>query len=59
MNKRVLYALLLIGVTVVVLLFNRQGADIRFPFDAKVSMPAAFAYLIFTGLGVTIGALLK
>lgn len=59
MHKRVLYALVIIGMMVVVLLFNRQGADIRLPFDVKASMPAAFAYLIFTGLGVTIGALLK
>ena len=59
MHKRVLYALLLIGMMVVVLLFNRQGVDIRLPFGVKAPMPAAFAYLIFTGLGVTIGALLK
>ena len=59
MNKRVLYALTIIGLTVVVLLFNRQGCVIKFPFGWDADLPAAFAYLIFTGVGVTIGALLK
>jgi hypothetical protein len=60
MNKRVLYALILIGLTVVVLLFNvRSSATVRLPFGLDPSMPAAFAYLMFSGVGVAIGSLLK
>ena len=60
MHKRVLYALLLIGLVVIVLLFNgRADTVIRLPFNLSVSMPAAFAFLIFSGLGVAVGSLLK
>jgi hypothetical protein len=58
MNKRMLYVLALIGIVVVVLLFNRQGASIQLPF-VTVKMTAAFAYLIFTAFGVAIGGLMK
>lgn len=58
MNKKIIYALVLIALTVLVLLINRQGADIKL-FFTTLSMPASFAYLTFTGIGVIIGVLLK
>ena len=58
MNKKIIYALVLIALTVVVLLLNRQGVDIKL-FFTRLSMPASFAYLTFTGIGVIIGVLLK
>lgn len=59
MSKRVVSVLVLIGLVVVVLLFNRQSGSIRLPFGVSADMPLAFAYLIFTGLGVAIGGLMK
>jgi TRAP-type C4-dicarboxylate transport system permease small subunit len=60
MSKKVIYTLILIGVTVVVLLFNvGSRASIQLPFGWALSMRAAFAYLIFTGIGVVIGCMVK
>ena len=59
MNNKILWALVLIAVTVIVLLMNRQGVDIRLIGGVRFDMPASFAYLIFTALGVSIGVLLK
>lgn len=53
-----LYALMTIVLTVVVLLLNRQSVSIHLGF-ADPKMPAAFAYLIFTVVGASIGMLMK
>lgn len=58
MSKKMLYASVMIVLTVVVLLLNRQGVSIRLGFTS-LSMPAAFAYLIFTVVGGAIGMLMK
>lgn len=60
MNKKIVYALVLIGLTVMVLLMNHgQSVEIRLWRGVSPDMRASFAYLLFTGLGVSIGALLK
>ena len=58
MNKRVLWALILIALTVIVLLFNRQEVSVDFLLF-KVRQMAALVFLFFVGLGVAIGVLLK
>lgn len=58
MSKRMLWALLLIGLTVLVLIFNtgRESIDLVL-FDVRTVK--AVIYLVFLGVGVTIGALLR
>ncbi|MDA0578047.1 MAG: hypothetical protein O3B24_08110 [Verrucomicrobia bacterium] len=58
MNKRVLWALILIAATMIVLLFNRQSASVDVLFT-EIHAMAALIYLFFIGLGVAIGLLLK
>ncbi len=59
MSRKMIWTLVLIAVAVLVMLLN---AGHRISLDlywTSISMRAAFAYLIFTGVGVLIGALLK
>lgn len=59
MNKKVLYALLLIAVTVIILILNtggRVGVSLHF-FD--ISAAKSIIFLFFIVIGVTIGLLLK
>lgn len=58
MNKRMLSALILIAVTVIVLLFNRQRVDVNL-LVTDVRAMAALVYLFFIALGVAISQLLK
>ena len=58
MNKRVLWALVLIAATVVVLLFNLKTVTVNVLLT-KVEAMAALVYLCFAGVGVVIGLLLK
>ena len=58
MSRGKLYALIMIALTVVVLLFNRHGVKVNLLFTDIHGM-AALVYLFFIGLGVTIGLLLK
>jgi hypothetical protein len=59
MGKKLIYALVLILVTVVVLLLNaRSRCDIQLGVTA-LRMSASFAYGLFAVLGVAIGLLLK
>jgi hypothetical protein len=59
MSKGKLWALALIGLTVVVLLLTRGKADVPLVFWTLNNIRAAFVYLGFTAVGVTIGFLLK
>ena len=59
MSNKILWALVLIAVTVVILLMNRQGVEIRLVGGVEFKMAASFAYLIFAAMGVSIGVLLK
>lgn len=58
MNKKVLYALVVIALEVIVLIFNRGrvGIDLIF-FD--IDPLKSLAFMSFTGIGVAIGLLLK
>jgi uncharacterized integral membrane protein len=58
MNKRLLYALLLIGLMVILLVLNKGHVNVNLVVTT-VRMSAAFAYLGFAALGIAIGILLK
>ena len=59
MNKKVLYALLILALTVIVLLLNtgsKVSISLRF---AEISAMKALVFLFFTTIGVIVGVLLK
>ena len=58
MNKKILYALIIIALSVIVLIFNRGHVEIDLLF-ATVNLLKSIAFLIFIGIGVLIGILLK
>jgi hypothetical protein len=59
MNKALLTGLILLGLTVVVLLFNATGRmDLNLVFDT-VAVNKALSLLGFTTIGVVVGLLLK
>ncbi len=59
MSKKLIWALLLIGVTVVLLIVNTNGnASVDVVFNT-VTQPRSVIYLAFTAVGVIIGLLLK
>jgi uncharacterized integral membrane protein len=58
MSKRLLYALLLIGLMVILLVLNKGNVSVNL-IVTTVKMSAAFAYLAFAALGIAIGILLK
>ena len=58
MNKRLLWALLLIALVVIVLVMNRHSVKVNLVFG-DIRAAAAFVFMGFTGVGVAIGALLK
>lgn len=59
MNKRLLYALILIGLSVVVLLFNRGSVDVNLVLTTIKSVKTSLAFLGFMAVGGVIGTLLK
>jgi len=58
MNKRVLWALLLIVLCVVVFVLNGNKISLELGLT-KIKTAAAFVYLGFTAVGVVIGAMLR
>ena len=58
MSKHMLYALLLMGLTVLVLIFNRHDVKVELIFGSVKTM-SSLIYLAFTSIGVVIGVLLK
>jgi len=60
MSKKVLYALTILGISVVVLIINARGGRvaINLLFDT-ISPLKSIAFLVFMAIGVAIGALLK
>ena len=58
MSKKVLYALLLIGLLMIILIFNRGRVDVNLLFG-DVTALKSLVFLAFTGVGVAIGVLLK
>ncbi len=59
MSKRLIWALVLIGLTVVVLLFNTDGKVSVELVNYTIRYSRAVVYLGFTVVGVVIGLLLK
>ena len=58
MNKNLIVALVLIGLTVIVLLITKGDAKVNILFTV-IQGAASFVYLSFIALGVVIGMLLK
>ena len=58
MSKRLIYALVLIGLVVIVLLMNRGKVQVDLIFTT-VSGIKSLVLLAFTAIGVVIGVLLK
>ncbi len=58
MSKKVLYALVIIALLVIVLIFNRGTVSINLLVD-DVNFLKSMAFLMFTAIGVVIGVLLK
>lgn len=59
MSKRLLWALLLIAVTVILLILNTKGNVSLNLIVGSLEMTKAIAFLLFTSTGVVIGILLK
>ncbi|MFH0953583.1 MAG: hypothetical protein V1873_04570 [Verrucomicrobiota bacterium] len=58
MNKKLLAALVLIGLTVIVLLMNRGSVEVNV-LVTQVSGLKSLVFLFFAAIGVVIGVLLK
>jgi len=59
MSKKHLYALVLIGLTVLVLLFNTKDVHNLNLFFTSIRAMAALVFLSFTAVGIVIGTLLR
>lgn len=62
MHRKMLFALIILGLTAVVLVFNTMGADRKITVDLIVQTIEAYKSLAFLGfivIGVVIGVLLK
>lgn len=58
MNKNLIYALVLIGLSVIVMLLTKGSTDVNLIFDT-FSPPTSMVLLASTAMGVLIGVLLK
>jgi len=58
MSRRVAYALIILALSVIVLLFNRGTVSVDLLFTTVDAMKS-LAFLAFIGVGVVIGVLLK
>lgn len=58
MSKNVLVALILIALSVLVMIFTKGYAPVSLIYT-DIKPVASLVYLCFTGIGVTIGVLLK
>lgn len=58
MSKGLLWGLILLGLCVVLIIFNRGRVDINF-LVGTVSVLKSIAFLVCLGLGIVIGLLLK
>ncbi len=58
MSKKVIYALLLIGLSVIIMILNRSSISINV-FGMVIRTIQSFAILGFIAVGVVIGLLLK
>ncbi len=58
MNKKMIWALVMLALVVIVVVINRGSTEVDLLFTT-VSGMKSFVYLAFTGWGVVIGLLLK
>ena len=58
MNRRLIWALLLIALCVLFFIFTGGNTTIEI-FSFAVKLKTSLALLLFTGVGIVIGALLK
>lgn len=58
MSKKLIWALVLIALSALVLIFNRQDVDVNLLF-MKAEAMASIVFLAFIAVGVAIGVLLK
>ena len=58
MSKNILYALIIMAIAVVVLIFNKGDVDVNL-LITKVTGLKSIVFLVFMGVGVSIGVLLK
>lgn len=58
MNKKLVYALVLIGLSVIVMLLTKGSTSVNLIFDT-VSAPTSMVLLASAAMGVLIGVMLK
>lgn len=58
MSRKLIWALLLIALCVLVFIFTGGSTTVEI-FDLSFKLKTSLALLLFTGVGITIGALLK
>lgn len=58
MNRRLIWALLLIALCVLFFIFTGGGTTVEI-FSLALKLKTSLALLLFTGVGIVIGALLK
>lgn len=58
MNRRLIWALLLIALCVLFFIFTGGSTTVEI-FSFAMKLKTSLALLLFTGVGITIGALLK
>ena len=58
MTKKLLWALLIMALTVIVMILNRGSTTLSFGFF-RIQALASFVYLMFMVAGVIVGVLLK
>jgi hypothetical protein len=59
MKKSLLWAFLLMAITVLVLIFNKGSVSVDLPFHFTVSGLKSIVFLVFVSIGLAIGVLLK
>jgi hypothetical protein len=57
MSKKTIWALVLLGLTVIVILFNMKSVEVNLVF-AKIDGMKSLVFFTFTSIGVVIGLLL-
>jgi len=58
MSKNILYALIIMAIAVVILIFNKRDVDVNL-LITRVTGLKSIVFLVFMGVGVAIGVLLK
>ena len=59
MNKKVVYALVILGLAVLVMIFNRRGSVTVNVGFRDIDAARAIVFFAFTAVGVTVGLLIK